>query len=408
MKKCKLIKAVLPVLCAGFACASTLADGEEQKKPESAKPDEKILQEAKRSIQKAVNFLTDRQKPDGSWCEHPGITGLVCMALHNCGSTENVEIRNDAVAKGRKYILYFVQKDGSIWMSGKEREFPVYTTSIALAALAVMGNPEDEEVMRNARKYLMGCQLTPDNKDNPTPEDSDVFGGFSYGGSGPVHADLSNTQWALEALHLTDYLDREPKSKNPDDAKKSELAWGNAVKFISRLQNLPESNDESWVIKDPKDPQRGGFVYVSPDMARSGNDGGKPTLRTYGSMTYAGLKSMIYAKLDKNDPRVKAATEWAARNYTLDENPGMGTSGLYYYLQTFGKAHSVIGEETVTTADGQKRPWRSDLLKKLVSLQKETGEWINSDGRWMESIPELVTAYSLLSMESALCNEDLK
>ena len=32
-------------------------------------------------------------------------------------------------------------------------------------------------------------------------------------------------------------------------------------------------------------------------------------LRSYGGMTYAGLKSMAYAKLTRDDPRVKAAVE---------------------------------------------------------------------------------------------------
>ena len=50
-------------------------------------------------------------------------------------------------------------------------------------------------------------------------------------------------------------------------------------------------------------------------------------LRSYGSMTYAGLKSMIYAGLSHDDPRVKAAWEWIGRNFTVDENPGMAASG---------------------------------------------------------------------------------
>ena len=410
MKDFRLGKVVSIIVLSGILCTSGFSegDGDAQKKPASAnKLDEKIAKDAKDSVQKAVNFFTDKQKPDGSWCEHPGITGLVCMALQGSGTTENIGIRKDSLAKGRKYILYFVQKDGSIWMSGKEREYPIYTTSICLATLAVLGNPADEEVMRNARKFLLGSQLTPDNKENPTPEDSDLYGGFSYGTKGPLHADLSNTQWALEAIYLTDYLDREPKSKNPEDAKKADLAWKNALKFISKLQNLPESNDEAWVIKDPNDPQRGGFVYVSPDLMGPGKDGEKQTLRTYGSMTYAGLKSMIYAKVDKNDSRVKAAIEWAKKNYTLDENPGMGDGGLYYYLQTLAKAHSIFAEDKVVTPDGKEHFWRADLIKKLISLQKPDGSWNNENGRWMESIPELVTSYALLAMESAL-NTDSK
>ncbi len=404
--------------CAAILAAATMgfqltAQDLEKIVPQASAPQEKAESSAKgqdktpvEAIQKGVNFLTDMQKPDGSWCNHPGITGLACIALHSSGKTQHPAIVAEAVQKGRKYILSMAKKDGSIWLGpeGGARDYPVYTTSICLSSLAIMGNPADEEIMRGARKYLQSCQLTKENPNNPTPEDSDVFGGFSYGNSGPVHADLSNTQWALEALHLTEYLDREPKSRNPEDAKKADLAWSNALKFVSRLQNLPESNDQTWVVKDPKDPQRGGFVYVSPDKMRrgpGGKDNTEKSLRTYGSMTYAGLKSMIYAKLSKDDPRVKAAVEWAEKNYTLDENPGIGEEGLYYYLQTFAKANAVMGKDMIMTPDGASHDWRQDLVKKLVSLQKPDGSWSNQVGKWMESVPELVTSYSLIALECA-------
>ncbi len=126
------------------------------------------------------------------------------------------------------------------------------------------------------------------------------------------------------------------------------------------------------------------------------------TLRSYGSMTYAGLKSMIYARVGKDDPRVKAAAAWAARHYTVDENPGVGANGLFYYLQTFAKANSALGEDAVVTPDGKKHDWRADLKRKLSVSQQKDGSWINEkSGRWMESMPELVTAYALLSLRVA-------
>jgi squalene-hopene/tetraprenyl-beta-curcumene cyclase len=53
-------------------------------------------------------------------------------------------------------------------------------------------------------------------------------------------------------------------------------------------------------------------------------------LRSYGSMSYAGLLSMIHAQVDKNDPRVKAVIDWLSKNYTHDENPGR-QEGLCVY-----------------------------------------------------------------------------
>ena len=122
-------------------------------------------------------------------------------------------------------------------------------------------------------------------------------------------------------------------------------------------------------------------------------------------MTYAGLKSMIYAKVKKDDPRVKAAIGWAHKHYTLDENPGLGSAGHYYYLQTVAKAHSALGMDEITTAKGEKQNWRADVIGKLLSLQRENGEWYNENNRYMERLSELVTAYSLITMEFALAGE---
>ena len=49
-------------------------------------------------------------------------------------------------------------------------------------------------------------------------------------------------------------------------------------------------------------------------------------------MTYAGLKSMIYAGLKQDDVRVKAAVGYIAKNYTVDENPGQGQRGTLLLL----------------------------------------------------------------------------
>ncbi|HOK04113.1 MAG TPA: terpene cyclase/mutase family protein [Victivallales bacterium] len=380
---------------------SIFSEAEIQKKAISDNPfDESLIRESNAAIQRAVNFFTDKQMQNGAWCDHPAITGLCAMAIYKSKTKQNLELKDAAVEKARKYILSFVNPDGSIC---KEKDYPNYSTAVCLATLAVINNPEDYEIMKKARKYLIRLQCNEENPDTPMSKDNPFYGGIGYGSAGPGRPDLSNTQWALEALYLTEFLDKEPYSKDPKDAEKSKLAWKNAVLFLSRLQNLPESNDQVWVVKDKNDPNYGGFVYKPDESKASLKFEDKKTLRSYGSMTYAGLKSMIYAKLSKDDPRVQAAVEWAAKNYTLDENPGMGPEGHFYYLNVFAKAHSVLGEDIIKTDKGEVHNWRVDLVKKLLELQKGDGSWKNDKhGRWMESIPELVTAYSLLAMEAAL------
>ena len=115
-------------------------------------------------------------------------------------------------------------------------------------------------------------------------------------------------------------------------------------------------------------------------------------------MTYSGLKSMIYAGLTKNDPRVKAAVHWIRKNYDLKNNPGMGDAGLYYYYHTFAKALDVLEIDEIEDAKGVKHDWRRELTEELARRQKDDGSWVNTNGQWMESDPNLATAFALLAL----------
>ena len=148
-------------------------------------------------------------------------------------------------------------------------------------------------------------------------------------------------------------------------------------------------NDQSWSTDD------GGFIY-SPSESKAGE------FTSYGSMSYAGLKSMIYAKVDKQDKRVKAVFNWVSKNYSVDQNPKMKEQGLYYYYHTMAKALNAYGEEYITDDNGNKHTWREEMLKKLLSIQNGEGWWQNSNNRWWENNKELVTAFTLLSIENIL------
>lgn len=355
-----------------------------------------LLLEANASVQRGVDFLMSRQMENGSWLNDPAITGLIAVSLHQSKLSSAVK----AAEKAREFILKSAQKDGSFM--GAKPQYVNYTTAVCLSTLAIMGKKEDIEVMRAARKYLIGSQLTEDNPTVPTQKDNPFYGGIGYGSGGPDRPDLSNTQWALEALYLTESLDREQNGGKPEDAKKSDLAWANALRFLQKVQKVPESADSSWGVNSSDTKNDGGFIYMPGNSKASDKAKDADTLRSYGSMTYAGLKSMVYAKLSKDDYRVKAAVDWAGKNYTLDENPGIGAEGHYYYIQTFAKALAAFGQDTLKTADGKEREWRVDLIRKALQLQRGDGSWYNDNGRWMESIPELSTAYVLISVEIAL------
>ncbi len=381
------------------------------------KVSESFRQEGYASIRRGVDFLLSRQLPDGSWgtvsrgrsVGNPAITALAGMAIFGAGKSIDSKLQTKAVESARSFILKHARKDGSISTGTQAGEYPTYTTAIALTFLATLRRTEDESVMRAARKFLIGLQLDEDNSVVPTTKDDLKYGGFGYSPEkeGIAHADLSNTAWVAEALHASEYLTKEPYSKSSDESKESDLAWDKLAVFLTRMQNVPETNHAVWVVSSKDSDEYGGFIYhVESDENDTENEktGQNPTLRTYGSMTYSGLKSMIYAKFKSDDPRVVAAVEWAKKHYTLNENPGMGSAGLFYYIQTFAKSHDTMKAGMILDANGKKHNWREDVIDKLLSTQKRNGEWENANGRWMESSNELVTTYCLLSLELALGN----
>ncbi|MDZ4403851.1 prenyltransferase/squalene oxidase repeat-containing protein [Prosthecobacter sp.] len=352
---------------------------------------ESLKQELRLGVERGLNFLRAKQNQQtGQWgeAEPVAITGLAMTAFMLDPNRKPGDPVPAEVEKATRYLISNAKPDGSISIKARA----TYNTAIALTALLLNNKPENEEVMLKARRYLVTRQLDLDEKgkqDNPTD------GGIGYGEEKATHADLSNTTFALEALYYAQSL-----LADKGDAAKGEpqLNFGAAIDFIQRCQNRPESNKSSWVSKDPKDA--GGFIYNPTETrgAKVENPDGTISLRSYGSISYAGLLSFIYAGLDKSDPRVKAVIEWISANYSADENPGLGAQGLYYYYHTLSKALSIAQIDFIKTKDGKLIDWRADITQKLLNLQKGDGSWANSEGRWMESDPVLTTSYILMAL----------
>jgi squalene-hopene/tetraprenyl-beta-curcumene cyclase len=366
------------LLVAGVATAAELP----------SQKDISLLQEVARAQDRAMTWLLKQQEADGSWRKHPAITGLALTAL-----ARSEKPPKDVMDRAVKFILSNVKPNGAIYGGGESDKYPNYSTAICAMALLAMGRPELTDTIKRARRFLLDSQF--DAGEN-VKEDDKSYGGIGYGKR--ERPDLSNTQWALEAIRLTESLETRATDESPHEG--SRLHWNKAVKFLQRCQNLPSANDQPWA-KNVRESDAGGFVYM-PGLSFADEEPAsdeKTPLRSYGSMGYAGLKSYIYAELKKDDPRVKAAVEWLRRNYTLDENPGMGAQGLYYYFHTVAKSLTVYGDDTFTDVKGKKHDWRYELMKKFVTLQKADGFWVNENNRWWENDPVLCTAYSLIALE---------
>ena len=331
-------------------------------------------------MQAGAEFLLRNRFEDGSYSRtaDPGVSALCVTALLRSGrSPEEPPVRQSLT-----YLQNFVQPDGGIYQPGSF--YQNYETCIAVGAFqAANTNGAYDPLIDNALRFVR--QLQWDESEGKEMADP-AYGGAGYGRH--QRPDLSNTQFLIDALR---------SQRSPEN----QAAIERALVFVSRSQNLESPHN---VMPFPRLNPDGGFYYTpaaggSSQAGETANGG----LRSYGSMTYAGLKSMIYAGVDRHDPRVQAAVRWIRQNFTLSENPGLGQSGLYYYYHTFAKALSAWEKTTLTDSQGNVHDWRSELIAALAARQQPDGRWINSNDRWLEGDANLVTAYALLAL--SYCDE---
>ena len=344
--------------------------------------------EIERSISMGLSWLDQEQnRTSGNWGleEYPALTGLAVRSFLGHPSRDIPQKYEKTIGRGLGFIRNSVQSDGGIYGKG----LASYNTSICMMALMQAKGKSDEGIIKNARKFLVNQQSDFDKKDIT---DNVFDGGVGYGARW-AHSDLSNTHLAMEALFYA------KKTFQNEEGDIMDLDWDAAISFVSKCQNLPTTNQEKWVSEHPDD--RGGFVYF-PGSSMAGEreeTNGSIALRSYGSMSYAGLLSFIYAEMDSADPRIVAVRKWLSNNYTIKENPGMGPQGLYYYYHTMSKALSLSGISVLKDQDGEEQDWRKELSLHLLNLQSKDGSWMNDNGRWWERDPVLVSSYALLTLE---------
>lgn len=346
--------------------------------------------EMKQAIARGNAWLAQQQKEAGYW-DDPELPAFTALALTAAVRDPAVDRKSPTlpahIDKGFRWLLDQQKEDGGIYNKG----LSVYNTATSVTALTAAGLEIYEPAIVKGRKHLIGEQWDiGQKKETDNPND----GGIGYGSKND-RSDMSNTYLAIEALALSKKVIEDGKHGQQPD-----LDWDAAVTFLTRCQNLEGGKDT--LPETAESPQnKGGFRY-GPAETKAGEDklpDGRTALRSYGSISYAGLLSLIYAKLTPDDPRVVAVKEWLGKNYTLTENPGMGAEGLFYYYQTMSKALSAANIDKLVLADGKEVDWRSDLAGALLTRQREDGSWANANGRWMESNPVLVTAYAVMSLE---------
>lgn len=328
--------------------------------------------ELKKSINYGMKYLRYSQK-GGTWLNHPGVTSLCLQAIlsshRQYRPTDGPWVREPI-----EYLLSMQQSSGAFYDPKSKKQTRNYNTALAILALAALDDVKYKSQIEKAQQYLVEIQCDEGERYD---KDKDYFyGGIGYGGD--ERPDLSNLQLALEALKAS-------------GLPKDHPAFQKALVFVQRCHDV-EGNEMEWVGAS------GGFAY-SPDLP---SNNGLPTDRSggekvvpYGSMTFAGLKSLIFCNLEKSDPRVQRALTWVGRNFSVEEHPNFGQNSIYYYFQTMAKALDVANIHMIKKEDGSLIDWKVELAKALIARQREDGSWVNSSKKYMEGVPDLCTAYAL-------------
>ncbi len=364
---------------------------------------------ARASLEKGLQFLKASQGPRGGWMEGEAAAGTDQEQRSLAASTAVTALgvrafvqsgeppTSPAVAQACHWVTLRTMRDGVFEPDGKGG-LGNYVAAAVASGWAALGDTSDVRVVQlrdAAVQWLKSNQWDQAEGIQPT---QDWFGGAGYGKHG--RPDLSNTQVMLDALH--------DAGISPEDP-----AVQRALVFVARTQNFRATNDAAWARHGSND---GGFVYTptsggesfASEAAGEGRygeirpEGAPQSLRSYGSMSYAGLKSMLYAGLTRDDPRVRAAWDWVRHHWTFAENPGLGAQGHYYYLHAMARALAAAQQDEVIDANGASHNWRNELVRALVAMQQPDGSWVNPADRWEEGHADLVTIYALLALEEAL------
>ena len=323
------------------------------------------------SIARGAQYLLAQQDAAGFWSDRqmPALTALPVWALSGCRGEAKVA---QAISNGVAYVLSTQREDGGFYVPKPGRGgsgLGNYNTSVCLSALFVSGKAPADPMLK-ARAYIASSQLTGDDT---------MAGGFGYDKvSRRRYADLSNTSYAMDAMRRTQSLEEvRPGGRRVD------LDWDKALSFVETLMKK-------------EGPEAGGAAYNdrTPQAGSATNRAGKVQLRAYGSMTYAAVLSMCHANLDRSDPRVRQSLEYLEKNWSVSENPGMGSQGLYYFYDIMARALSAAGVEKVGEHD-----WKKELSAAVLARQQPDGSWKNDNNRFWEADPVLCTSFAMLVLE---------
>lgn len=380
--------------------------------PAAAPPQDDLGKKLLEVYTSAGDWLAGQQDPDGSWKmgppghaePSPSCTALIITSL--ASAPEKVRGRyRGAVDKAVAYLVGRANPDGSFGEGPSGSYLKTYTTALALQALSSVDREKHANVIRGAQAYLKQNQL----------KEGLLRGGVGYGDETPkmdkgglviekTKANLSVVGFAAQGLHMS-------------GLPKDDEFWKLVIEFVRKCQNSSEVNSDPVFLAALKEKglsvgNDGGLFYgpyADPAVQKAGTRkiADRETIISYGSMTYEGIKTYIYAGLAKDSPEVKAAVDWVRKNYSVDAHPGFAYDarqrnhlrGLYYYYLVMARAMDAFGENPFKTFDGQAHDWPREMAAQLAKSVKESKMWVNENPAWFEGDPVMVTSFVLITCD---------
>lgn len=342
--------------------------------------------------------MPDRRAPSVAY------TAIAVTALSRAPETMRAAYKAP-VAKGVDFILGKANLDGSFGEGDSGSYMKTYATAVALSALScVQRTDRVSDAIRGAQAYLKKNQL----------KEGLHRGGMGYGDEEPRRnpdtgvfevkrstvANLSATAAVVEAM-------------KDSGLSLSDEFWPLVTEFVRKCQNNSEVNTDPAFVSALREKGMAvgddGSLYYTPvadgavQKAGTRRIADRETIAGYGSMTYDGIKTYLFAGLRRDSPEVKSALDWIRRHYSIDAHPGFVFSrgqrhhlrGLYYYYLVMARALDAAGERPLITSDGRERDWPAELGEQLLKGMREGKVWQNDNPAWYEGDPVLVTGYVL-------------
>ncbi len=331
----------------------------------------------------------------------PAVTGLCVAALGGAPAAHKGKVK-PALDKAVAYLLSKLNADGSVGEGPTGTFVKTYATGCAMMGLATVERTDKvADALRGMQAYMKHNQL----------KEGKNIGGTGYGDESPGGrkgiANLSTTGFSAEGMHV---------SGLPQDDE----YWQLVVKFVRKCQNNSELNNDPEFVAELKAKNlvvgNDGSLYYAPDPGQQKlppkKVADKESIAGYGSMTYDGIKTYLYAGLKKDSPEVKSAVDWVRKNYSVEVHPGFPFDaaqrqhqrGLYHYFLVMSRALDALGENPFETFDGKKHNWANEIGEQFVKLVKDSKMWQNENPAWFEGDPVLTTSYVLVTCNTLLRN----